>query len=155
MRILLELRLLLVQLWFPPIKRYPLRPAETNALTRSPSFLVICLVPSCTDVEMSTHVRCFHKINICNDVKSALVSVRLGFIFILYATVRLQTSGPPFKGLVVQSRRSTAVFDGSSSFVGSFASGGADWKQWNCESVSELIVYEGNYKSASLILFYM
>ncbi|KAL5500439.1 hypothetical protein EMCRGX_G012001 [Ephydatia muelleri] len=86
---------------------------------RCPSFLVICLVPSCTDVEMSTHVRCFHKINICNDVK-----------------MRLQTSGPPFKGLVVQSRRSTAVFDGSSSFVGSFASGGADWKQWNCESPS-------------------
>eukprot|EP00731_Ephydatia_muelleri_P011603 Em0006g497a len=53
-------------------------------------------------------------------------------------TLRLQTSGPPFKGLVVQSRRSTAVFDGSSSFVGSFASGGADWKQWNCESVPVL-----------------
>lgn len=59
--------------------------------------------------------------------------------YYIYA-VQLQTSGPPFKGLVVQSRISSATFDGSSSFVGSFVSGGSDWKIWNCGSVSQFVM---------------
>ena len=101
------------------------RDARTNSLLSAAHPLVTLR----TDVESSTHVS-------DKDSHVHVRSIRNCDFLFLFLTVQLQSSGPPFKGLAVQSRTSTAQFDGNASFVGSFLNGGLDWKLWNCDSVS-------------------
>ena len=53
--------------------------------------------------------------------------------------VRLESSGPTFRGLAVQSRMSTADFASSSDsgFIGAFTNAGGDWWIWNCDGGGE------------------
>ena len=54
--------------------------------------------------------------------------------------VRLETSGPTFRGLAVQVREATesATFSNDAAFVGQFVNPpmGGDWRIWSCDAVS-------------------
>ena len=49
-------------------------------------------------------------------------------------SVRVQSSGPTFRGFAVQSRASSADFGTSSDsgFIGEFVNPGGDWQIWSC-----------------------
>ena len=61
-------------------------------------------------------------------------------IFLYQCLVRLESSGPAFRGLAVQVREATGstTFSNDAAFVGQFVNApmGGDWRIWSCDAVS-------------------
>ena len=59
--------------------------------------------------------------------------------------VRLESSGPTFRGLAVQVREATgsSTFSNDAAFVGQFVNPptGGDWRIWSCAAVSACMVH--------------
>ena len=57
---------------------------------------------------------------------------------LFFLKVRIETSGPEFRGFAIQARESTATFSSSAAFVGEFVNppSGGDWRIWTCDAVS-------------------
>ena len=53
-------------------------------------------------------------------------------------SVRIESSGPTFRGFAVQARESTESFSREAKFVGEFVNPPAsgEWRIWNCVAVS-------------------
>ncbi len=59
------------------------------------------------------------------------------FVLMLF-TVRIESSGPTFRGFAIQARESTPSFSSTAEFVGEFVNpppAGGDWQIWNCGAV--------------------
>ena len=54
--------------------------------------------------------------------------------------VRIETSGPLYRGFAIQARESTPSFSSSAAFVGEFVNPppGANWEIWNCVNVRKV-----------------
>ena len=52
--------------------------------------------------------------------------------------VRIETTGPTFRGFAIQAHEATASFDNNAAFMGEFVNppAGGDWRIWNCAAVS-------------------
>ena len=51
--------------------------------------------------------------------------------------VRIESSGPAFRGFAIQARESTPSFSPTANFAGEFINPppGANWQIWNCAAV--------------------
>ena len=66
-----------------------------------------------------------------------MIIIMLQFLSVLLS-VRIESSGPKFRGFAVQARESTESFTRGAKFVGEFVNPpvNAEWRIWHCAAVS-------------------
>ena len=64
-------------------------------------------------------------------------------LYIFSLSVRIESSGPEFRGFAVQARESTESFNKNAKFVGEFVNPptSGEWRIWHCAAVSFHYLY--------------